>query len=306
MLDVDGGGTLTQDEFLEGGLAITSHWLFTTALDFSQKHLRCLGSRLVCWPHGERAPLDRECGRKGMGPTECGRHGNGGKWMGRLVSRWKEMGANGLWDLLVGMKEWKDGGCGREGVGRVWGKKTRRWGAVGMRESGLTAVVLLLGSAFGLFSRYVLEPWEGFGASGCWKLPERDTPTWQCVTLAYVMSVVKFFGFIHTVSYGISTCTLQFALYTYVLIRPSSCCCARKNGRARFVEPSAVGCADVGHTVAEANVATLQAGDLPANPMNRFVEGGANSGWDPWKRDNSTFGAQCSAVLHPNEYGVVH
>ena len=25
MLDVDGGGTLTQDEFLEGGLAITSH-----------------------------------------------------------------------------------------------------------------------------------------------------------------------------------------------------------------------------------------------------------------------------------------
>ena len=152
-----------------------------------------------------------------------------------------------------------------------------------MRESGLTAVVLLLGSAFGLFSRYVLEPWEGFGASGCWKLPERDTPTWQCVTLAYVMSVVKFFGFIHTVSYGISTCTLQFALYTYVLIRPSSCCCARKNGRARFVEPSAVGCADVGHTVAEANVAPLQAGDLPANPMNRFVEGGSKFRMGPLK-----------------------
>ena len=155
--------------------------------------------------------------------------GNGSNWVwtawrwremdGKIgQSGWKEMGANGLWDLLVGMKEWKDGECGREGVGRVWGKKTRRWGAVGMRESGLTAVVLLLGSAFGLFSRYVLEPWEGFGASGCWKLPERDTPTWQCVTLAYVMSVVKFFGFIHTVSYGISTCTLQFALY--VLIRP--------------------------------------------------------------------------------------
>ena len=63
---------------------------------------------------------------------------------------------------------------------------------------------------------------------------------------------------------------------------------------ARFVEPSAVGCANVGHTVAEANVATLQACDLPIQFSS--VCGG----------NKCLFSDKVFTVLHPSEYGLIH
>ena len=87
MLDVDGGGTLTQDEFLEGwwlSPCIDIAHLCITALDFLICFARAsliLGfslSLLTVW--GGYSSLDQEYGRKGMDPAECGRQGNGGKW----------------------------------------------------------------------------------------------------------------------------------------------------------------------------------------------------------------------------------
>ena len=48
----------------------------------SQKHLRCLGSRLVGYPRGERAAFERWCA-DGVGKEGKGREHKGQEWKGR-------------------------------------------------------------------------------------------------------------------------------------------------------------------------------------------------------------------------------
>ena len=53
----------------------------------SQKHLRCLGSRLVGYPRGERAAFERWCadgvGKEGKGRERKGQEGNGRERTGK-------------------------------------------------------------------------------------------------------------------------------------------------------------------------------------------------------------------------------
>ena len=77
------------DELLFWVLAWRVHFLHLIIkfVLLSQKHLRCLGSRLVGYPRGERAAFERWCadgvGKEGKGRERKGKEGKGRERKGK-------------------------------------------------------------------------------------------------------------------------------------------------------------------------------------------------------------------------------